>query len=1046
MQLLHLHWQPPASPAEPGRLILWAENGLLPAPKKLRGRPSRKPKPHPFTEPPEHLGGLIAQPAPTVTFLLLLPTGRYGPRPAPQLQHGWDLSDDNTPPALAPWIITGLALSPLQGFHLLTRLADRESLPPGLTPGQDVLYWQTATNLVLETLAQQKILPTMAQADQTGKSYHARWLPVLDGPQDGPRLTRLQGRMPPLCRAETLDPTAAPPPHYLLESFLNSLTDSLARAWGHPVHPRLTAKKEETARHWLKALTASAPDISGSAAQLQHLYQSFRVWLRQLHLAGDRTSRVAFRLEAPLQQSQSNTAKEWQLHFCLQARDDPSLLVEAAQVWQTKGRTLKILNRRFEQAQEKLLTGLGYAVRLFPPLQIALKSAAPTGLPLSATEAFDFLRQVAPLLEGSGFGVLVPPWWNKPGSRLGVRVKLKPAQSQSADAVPKSNLSLDRLVRYQWELSLGDTSLSREEFEALVALKSPLVQIRGQWVQLDSDQIEAAIHFWEKQEEAADLAWHEALHLGLGATDTLNGLPVQAVETEGWLADWLARFNGQEKLTPLSAPNGLQAQLRPYQQYGYSWLDFMRRWGMGACLADDMGLGKTMQTLALLLQIKEREGQLPGPTLLVCPTSVVSNWAREAGRFAPALTVFQHQGPDRLREADFTTKAQQTDLVLTSYAVVRRDIDTMRTVDWFGVALDEAQNIKNPGTKQAQAIRSLPAQFRLALTGTPVENRLSELWSIMHFLNPGYLGARQTFRANFALPIERYQDESATARLRQLTGPFILRRVKTDTTVIQDIPEKKEMKVYCNLSQEQATLYQSVVQEAMAAVDSAETEGIQRKGLVLSMLMKLKQVCNHPGQFLHQFGDGRVIEPAAELSRSGKLARLTEMLEETIAVNDRSLIFTQFAEMGDFLKVHLQQTLGVPVLFLHGRIPAKKRPAMIERFQSDPDGPPIFILSLKAGGTGLNLTRANHVFHFDRWWNPAVENQATDRAFRIGQTRNVQVHKFVCAGTLEEMIDEMIESKKALAEAVVGQGENWLTELSTADLRKLVSLRPEAGL
>jgi SNF2 family DNA or RNA helicase len=602
-------------------------------------------------------------------------------------------------------------------------------------------------------------------------------------------------------------------------------------------------------------------------------------------------------------------------------------------------------------------------------------------------------------------------------------------------------MSFNNLIRYQWELSLGDTTLTREEFNALVALKSPLVQIRGQWVQLDPEQIEAAIQFWEKQNLDAEVGMSEALRLGLGATDTVNGLPVEGVEFEGWLKEWMARFTGSEKLTELPQPQGLQGQLRPYQVYGYSWLDFFRRWGLGACLADDMGLGKTLQTIAMLLREKEENKVLPGPVLLICPTSVVTNWDREVKRFAPALSTMVHQGGDRLRDNAFIEQAQTTDMVLTSYAIARRDAETLQKLDWFGVVLDEAQNIKNPDAKQTRAIRRLPAQFRLALTGTPVENRLSELWSIMHFLNPGYLGSRRGFRQQFGLPIERYHDEDVTKRLRTMVSPFIMRRVKTDPTVIQDLPDKQEMKVYCNLSEEQATLYESVVKKAMQEVE--EADGIQRKGLVLSMLMQLKQVCNHPAQFLHQVGEGQSLDVKVETKRSGKLARLTEMLEEAVSVGDRVLIFTQFSEMGEFLKSHLQERLGVPTLFLYGGVPAKKRTVMINRFQEDAHGPPIFILSLKAGGTGLNLTRANHVFHFDRWWNPAVEDQATDRAFRIGQTRNVQVHKFVCAGTMEEMIDEMIESKKALAQSVVGSGENWLTELSTAELRDLVTLRRE---
>jgi SNF2 family DNA or RNA helicase len=582
--------------------------------------------------------------------------------------------------------------------------------------------------------------------------------------------------------------------------------------------------------------------------------------------------------------------------------------------------------------------------------------------------------------------------------------------------------------------------------------------VRGKWVQLDAEQVEAAIRFWQKQDRQQDAGTEigllDAAMLALGGAE-VNGLPVEDVEAEGWLGEWLDRFTGNETLAVLPPPAGLSADLRPYQAYGYSWLEFQRRWGIGVCLADDMGLGKTIQTLAMLQRIKEQHGALPAPVLLVAPTSVVVNWAKEAARFTPGLRTLVHQGAQRVRSYEFGAAARQHDLVATSYALVRRDAALLQAIDWFGVILDEAQNIKNPATRQTQAIRRLPATFRLALTGTPVENRLAELWSIMHFLNPGFLGSQHTFRAHFALPIERYGDEQAAARLRRLVSPFILRRVKTDPNVIQDLPDKQEMKEYCTLSTEQATLYEAVVRESLQAIEGARDSGldgapggagdIERKGMVLAMLMKLKQICNHPAQFLHQMGGESESGSASDdlLARSGKLERLVELVDELLDAGDHALIFSQFAEMGGFLRTFLQDRFGVPVLFLHGGTPPRKRNEMVEQFQQEAGGPRLFVLSLKAGGTGLNLTRANHVFHFDRWWNPAVEDQATDRAFRIGQKQNVQVHKFVCVGTLEEKIDAMIEQKKGLARAVVGGGENWLTELSTAELRDLVHLRRE---
>ncbi len=531
--------------------------------------------------------------------------------------------------------------------------------------------------------------------------------------------------------------------------------------------------------------------------------------MRNLHVAGDAAFRIAFRLEAPGQAQKP----AWQLHYLLQARDDPSLLVPAETVWKETGSALTKLGRRFEQPQEKLLAGLGYAGRLFPPIVGTLKGKRPTQLTLDTPTAYTFLRQTAPLLEGAGFGLLVPPWWNKPGARLGLRLKM---QSQAGQGTQQGKMSLENLVNYRWELAVGETALTEEEFRALAALKAPLVQIRGQWVQLDPEQIEAAIRFWEKQPRAGEMGLLEALQFGVGGQSEQGGLPVDEVTAEGWLAGFLEQVQEGGRLEELSQPQGLRGQLRPYQRYGFSWLAFHRRWGLGVCLADDMGLGKTIQTIALLLHEKEMRGELPAPTLLICPTSVVTNWEREIARFAPSLTSLVHQGANRLRGEQFRSAASRVDMVLTSYALARRDAEFLQPVDWLGVVLDEAQNIKNPGAKQTQAIRQLKAGFRLALTGTPVENRLSELWSIMHFLNPGYLGARQRFRSEFALPIERYQDEDALRRLKQLTAPFILRRVKTDPTVIQDLPEKVETKVYCHLTEEQATLYEAVVQDAHA--------------------------------------------------------------------------------------------------------------------------------------------------------------------------------------------------------------------------------------
>ncbi len=514
------------------------------------------------------------------------------------------------------------------------------------------------------------------------------------------------------------------------------------------------------------------------------------------------------------------------------------------------------------------------------------------------------------------------------------------------------------------------------------------------------------------------------------------GLPATEIEAGGWLAELLgARVD--RRLEQIPTPAGFTGQLRPYQQRGLAWLAFLASLGLGACLADDMGLGKTVQLLALLLAERERyrpsgRRKRIAPTLLICPVSVAGNWRRESERFAPTLRVYVHHGPDRLKDRQFAKTARASDLVITTYALATRDRDAFAEVKWGRVALDEAQNIKTIDAKQTKAIRSLPALHRIALTGTPVENRLSELHSIMDFLNPGLLGPAATFKRMYATPIERWRDHDAAERLRHVTGPFILRRLKTDKQIISDLPEKIEMRVDCHLTKEQATLYQAVVDEMLQKAQTAT--GIERAGIILAALMKLKQVCNHPAQLLKDRShlDGR----------SGKLARLEELLE-ALSEGDKALCFTQFAEFGHMLKGHLQERLGLEVLFLHGGTPQGRRDEMVQQFQA-PEGPRLFLLSLKAGGTGLNLTAANHVIHFDRWWNPAVEDQATDRAFRIGQRKNVQVRKLMCVGTLEERIDTLINRKKDLAEQIVGSGEAWITELDTTQLRELVSLSNDA--
>ncbi len=1046
MWVLHTHWQPPRKPSDPGGILFWAETSESPAPPYREGKISEiiKPEEHPYALLPELLLDRIGIGTPLESaqpnlVTLQMPSSRTGPLPSAELNHVWEL-DLESETFLAPWRIDGLWLPASTAFSVLINLP-RESEFGDFVLGQDAVYWQNVCSLVLEILSEQKVLPIMVPIGPAKEEFHSRWQPVLDGKNDGPRMVKLADAMPPVCRSESLHGDriytgSIPSARALLDSFLLTMCDALSRAWGSGSEAiRLIPENPSPFEAWVKALFQPDARIRVSAVQASALFSSVRAWMRNLEAAGDNYFRVAFQLISPSQQVESPLQKSWHIRYLLQSREDPDILINAEQIWNTRTASIFIDGHRCENPQEKLLMGLGYVLRHFSPISQSLQTRYPIEAEVDTHEAYRFLRETAPLLEEAGFGIIAPEWWDQKGARLGVRLQLTPSSARPA----ARKLNLDALVNYRWELSIGDSRLTKAEFEALASLNEPLVQLNGNWVQLDSEQVQAARRFWDTQGQDGQMGLLQAAQYVLGGQAGAEGLPIEGVDADGWVSDWLDGLEDHEKMIILPQPSSLRGQLRPYQKYGFSWLTFFRRWGLGACLADDMGLGKTIQALALLLQEKETYGNsLPGPVLLVCPTSVVTNWQYETRRFAPSLKLHKHQGPERLRDRAFIHAVKDYDLVITSYPLLRQDIDFLQKIQWHGVILDEAQNIKNPAAKQTQAARAIKADFRFALTGTPVENRLMELWSIMNFLNPGYLGARDRFRREFAVPVEKFRDPEATNQLRGLVSPFILRRVKTDPNVINDLPEKIEVKAYCTLSEEQASLYQAVVNDVMQKI--AASEGIERQGQVLAMLTRLKQICNHPVQYLQKI-NGKVPPNREIQDRSGKVKRLVEMLEEIVAVGDRVLIFTQFAEMGKILNAYLPAKINGPVQFLYGGTPTKMRDQMIKRFMEEENGPQVFILSLKAGGIGLNLTRANHVIHFDRWWNPAIEDQATDRAFRIGQNRNVQVHKFVCVGTLEEGIDEMIESKKGLAESVLGSGESWISDLSTEELQDLVRLR-----
>ncbi len=919
---------------------------------------------------------------------------------------------------MAAWQVAARTLSPGEAVGLLGASAGRRTVTPGVLVGADMAYWADVLRLAGFLVARQQFLPGL---EEDRGRYTAKWNPVFVG-RDAERFGMLARRMPAVARALS-KPGARKAPEMpaavVLKEIVASLTDHMVRrAAPYVSSGQHRAKFDSMHDSWLYALKSEDGITHGDSSGLAGLAVQIDGWQRSITVSTASPFRLCFRLEEPAGGADAGGA--WFVRYLLQARDDPSLIVSAAEVWGGGGAA--VLDRSGSNAKEFLLLSLGQASGICRGVAAGLKDARLEGHAVDTPGAYEFLAAEAAALEQAGYGIMLPSWWTSKGARakLAARVSVQAPKMKGY-----GGLSLDAIMRFEWEVALGGQKVTLEELEEIAEMKSSLVRVRGQWMEVSASEIQSAIKFLKKGKGRAQ--FKDVIRMALGAEETPGGLEIDGVKSTGRLAEVLGQLDGTEGIGDLEQPEGFSGTLRPYQVRGYSWLSFLRRWGLGGCLADDMGLGKTVQTLALV----QRDWQVGSrPVLLVCPTSVVDNWYREAARFAPGLPVMIHHGTGRMRGAAFRKAAEKHAIVVSSYGLMQRDADMFGMVSWDGVVLDEAQNIKNPETKQARAVRSLGAEYRLALTGTPVENNVGDLWSIMEFLNPGFLGTREEFRRKFFVPIQAKQDAKAAEQLKRATGPFILRRLKTDKSIISDLPEKMEAKMFCPLTEEQASLYASVLDECMR--DLNESEGIQRKGIILSTISKLKQVCNHPAQFL---SDGSGIP-----GRSGKLARLTEMLEEVVESGDRALVFSQFAEMGHMLKRHLQETFGLEVLFLHGGVPRGQRTRMVERFQNCRDGPQIFILSLKAGGTGLNLTAASHVFHFDRWWNPAVEDQATDRIFRIGQKRNVQVHKFICAGTLEEKIDGMIERKVRVARMVVGTGEKWLTEMSDDDLRDMLSL------
>jgi SNF2 family DNA or RNA helicase len=1174
-----------------------------------------------------------------------------------------DLVESESNLDLYLWEVEGFRLTSGETINLLQVLSLASLQTSTQYLAGDICFWSHIYRWVLDLIVRQKYLPGIATTDSKKSTYKSIWQPLIDSEVDRVRLAKFTQTIPEACLAyldaETSEADTSD--EELVLRSLSLMLDARLRTW---IDYEPSNIKEVTVQPWLRSLSES-PQLAAEAKSINRLSNALYNWTlpvreylvnRQNQNLSTNRYRVCFVLTPPTETTAAGEQNDWHLNYYLQALDDPDFVVEAAIIWQCAAEFLSIKERTIENPQETLLKGLGLGTRIYEPIKSSLEQSQPTYCLLNPIQVYEFIRAIAWQLQDNGLGVIVPTGLTPGNQEQRLGIKMTASVNQRKD----ERLSLQSLLKYKLEIAVGDKpngmaslrTVSKRDFKKLLAQKSPIVEIDGQWIALQPADVKAAQAVLDQSNEQLDLSVEDALRLSTGDTKTLSKLPVVKFEATGVLSGLLDNLTDNKAVEPIKKIKGFTGELRPYQAKGVGWLSFLETWGLGACLADDMGLGKcvlpdtkiqvngivktaaeiwqeytqatqfdsegywskpeqqlwinsldettgkivlapignlyrqqikekvvkvnledgnsititkrhklltnngwqnnlqagdyvcvpsniygnnyqipdhlnnlitgqaeinyqqlkpsrwtqqtliayqqldklclaakkqelqnllerevfycriksikeidyqgwvydfevpvhhnfvanniichnTIQLIAFILNLKQ-QNILTKPTLLVCPTSVINNWEREVKKFAPTLKTLIHHGEKRDQGKTFAKQVKDKQLIITSYSLVYRDAKTLSGIEWQGVVLDEAQNIKNPSAKQSQAVREIPAGFRIALTGTPVENRLAELWSILDFLNPGFLGNRNFFQKRFAAPIEKYGDRESLSILRSLTQPFILRRLKTDQNIIQDLPDKQEMNVFCGLSAEQADLYQQLVDNSLTEIE--DSEGIKRRGLILTLLLRLKQLCNHPE--LLKETDSKKIKLDPEFGdRSGKLLRLAEMLEEIVDEGDRALIFTQFSEWGKMLKPYLEIKLKDEVLFLYGSTRRQARQEMVDRFQHEPNGPKIFILSLKAGGTGLNLTRANHVFHVDRWWNPAVENQATDRAFRIGQNRNVQVHKFVCTGTLEERINDIIESKKELAEQTVNAGEQWLTDLDTNSLRDLLLLDRDA--
>jgi superfamily II DNA or RNA helicase len=831
-----------------------------------------------------------------------------------------------------------------------------------------VEFWSRAAKVGVDLVARGRIGPAITP---TG---HDMWrLSRLDT-EDAARVAQLAGAMPmsactPVASSE---PARVKDPHYTTARFLDAIADVIVRT---PGASRLVSNSLYAADELQRVGNLQGLDDNGP------------------------TRVLGFRLVPPPADG------EFSLVPYMQSRTDHSLVVDAAQIWSAEP---AVLARLGDDIEEVMLKALRRAGQVWEPLQKILEKSRPDTLEMDEAMVDEFLSGAADTLRTNNFEIALPTELTTGNLELRANIS-SPRPASSAE----SSFDLNQLLELRWDATVDGESLSQAELKQLADAKRPLVRIRGKWVIVDESTVARLKQKTSKAKKP--IGSGTALSAAMSGTLEIDG-ETMAVEVDSAISGIAKRLESYERSNELVEPAGLEASLRPYQRRGLAWLNEMCELRLGGCLADDMGLGKTVQVIALHLLRKT------GPMLVICPASLLGNWEREIAKFAPGVRTHRFHGSSRRLD-----KLGNGDIVLATYGVVRRDHQTLDEIDWDLLVADEAQHAKNPQSQTAKSLRGISANVRLALTGTPVENQLTELWALLDWTTPGLLGPLESFRRNMATPIERFHDEEATAELAKIVRPFLLRRRKIDPDIAPELPQKTESDVFVTLTTEQASLYKAVTDEALETIKNST--GMERRGLILKLLTSLKQICNHPAQYLRQQG------PMTK--RSAKLAALDELIDGLAGTGESVLVFSQYVQMGKLLEQHLNST-GTKTLFLHGSIDPRRRDEMVEEFQAG--AVPVFLLSLKAGGTGLNLTRATYVIHFDRWWNPAVEDQATDRAYRIGQTQPVQVHRLISEGTLEERIAQILQQKRGLSESVIGSGETWVSELDNDELEALVSL------